>query len=398
MRVSLTNKLVSLPTSRPDCLSFEHFADFRRTLTQIPPAYSLRFSLIAKLASILNLPPNAPVLESCGRIRNSRDFPDIADAAPGAVKPHLFRNLTGHCDYIYSVAMSEDGKKAISSCWDGSVKIWEVETGRNLRTYTHQFCSTLCVVFCPGDKWAVSAGGNSFMHRLDCPWTPDRAVHVWDVETGTKQHTLMGHRTTVTAVDVSSDGFMIASASGDKTIKLWDKNTGENKATLRGHSSTVTTVVFHPDGEMLASGSTDCTIKLWNVSTEHPMRTLDKKHNEAVTQVVFTPDGQRLASSSMDKSIIVWDLRSGEEIISFTEHTDCVISLAMFPNGLRIVSGSDDKTVRIWNLLSGTLEHTLSGHKHSVTSVAVSRDGKTLVSGSWDKTVKVWELRNARRG
>ena len=92
----------------------------------------------------------------------------------------------------------------------------------------------------------------------------DNTIKLWNVETGKEIRTLSGHNEGVTSVSFSSDGKTLASGSEDKTIKLWNVETGKEIRSLSGHNSSVLSVSFSSDGKTLASGSDDKTIKLWN--------------------------------------------------------------------------------------------------------------------------------------
>ncbi|MCA2689583.1 MULTISPECIES: WD40 repeat domain-containing protein, partial [unclassified Microcystis] len=109
------------------------------------------------------------------------------------------------------------------------------------------------VNFSPDGKTLVSGSG-------------DKTIKLWNVETGQEIRTLKGHDSVVSSVNFSPDGKTLVS-SGDNTIKLWNVKTGQEIRTLKGHDSVVSSVNFSPDGKTLVSGSWDNTIKLWNVET-----------------------------------------------------------------------------------------------------------------------------------
>ncbi|MFP4575509.1 MAG: WD40 repeat domain-containing protein, partial [Coleofasciculus sp.] len=129
-------------------------------------------------------------------------------------------------------------------------------------------------------------------------------IKLWDVQTGKEITTFLGHGASVNSVSFSPDGKTLASGSGDNTIKLWDVQTGKEITTLQDTS--VNSVSFSPDGQTLASGSAD-TIKLWDVQTGKEITT-PLGHDNSVISVSFSPDGQTLAFGSFDNTIKLWNV------------------------------------------------------------------------------------------
>ncbi|MGH9881170.1 MAG: WD40 repeat domain-containing protein [Pyrinomonadaceae bacterium] len=118
---------------------------------------------------------------------------------------------------------------------------------------------------------AFSADGKTLASGSD-----DMRIKLWDVVTGRELRTLDGHSDSVRSVTFSDDGKTLASGSSDSTIKLWEVSTGRELHTLTGHSSHVDSVAFGGDGKTLASGSSDRTIKLWDVALEKGTPTLGR--------------------------------------------------------------------------------------------------------------------------
>ena len=114
--------------------------------------------------------------------------------------------------------------------------------------------SVISVNFSPDGRTLVSGSWES--------------IKLWNVETGEEIRTLQGHDGWVYSLNFSPDGKTLVSCSADNTIKLWNVETGQEIRTLKGHDSYVWSVNFSPDGKTLVSGSNDYTIKLWNLGTD----------------------------------------------------------------------------------------------------------------------------------
>ena len=251
----------------------------------------------------------------------------------------LLQTIEGHTDRVAAVAVTPDGARAVSGSWDGTLRVWELSTGRALAT-------------------------------------------------------LEGHTDQVAAVAVTPDGARAVSGSNDGTLKVWELSTGHALATLEGHTHQVTAVAVTPDGARAVSGSNDGTLKVWELSTGHALATLEGPWL-TITAVAVTPDGTRAVSGS-GGMLKVWELSTGRVLATLEGHTDQVSAVAVTPDGTRAVSGSHDRTLRVWELNTGHVLATLEGHTDQVSAVAVTPDGARAVSGSWDGTLRVWELSTGR--
>ncbi|MEH2440508.1 MAG: hypothetical protein V7K16_09440 [Nostoc sp.] len=276
--------------------------------------------------------------------------------------------LRGHSKYVNSVAFRPDGKTLASGSDDWTIKLWDVDTGREI--YTLGSGQVYSVAFSPDGKTLASGGE-------EC------GIKLWDLGTGRKIYTLQGHSNSIYSVAFSPDGKTLSSGSSDKTIKLWDITTGGQIRTFQGHFDSVHSVAFSPDGKILASGSHDKTIKLWDVTTGGQIRTF-QGHSDWVRSVVFSPDGKTLASGSDDKTIKLWDMTTGAQMQTLQENSR---SVAFSPDGKTVMSGGSG--IKLWDMTTGAQMHTLQENSRSV---AFSPDGKTVMSGTRDNTIKIWQL------
>jgi WD40 repeat protein len=290
-------------------------------------------------------------------------------------RPEIFVQL-GHSGQVLTVAFSSDGSLLASGSDDKTIKLWNVASGRELRTLAGHSNAVESVAFSPDGKLLASG-------------SDDKTIKLWDVASGRELRTLAGHGDFVKSIAFSPDGKRLASGSGDKTIKLWDVDTGRELQTFNGHTAAVFSVAFSPDGAMLASGGDDKTIKLWDVANGRELRTLDG-HSNAVMSVAFSPDGKSLASGSGDLSIKLWDVTSGRELRTLPDNS-FVYSVRFSPDGKFLASGDRDGALKLWDVAGGSGPRIMSGESSSVYAVAFSPDGKMIVSGTSEWIIQLWD-------
>lgn len=285
------------------------------------------------------------------------------------------KSFAQHLDAVGAVAFSPDGLMLASGSKDKTIQIWDLATGKSIRTFEGDSSTIWSVTF--DSNGGRLATGTGF-------WR----VMLWDLKTGQLIRTL-DHGASVWSVVISRDGQLLASGSGDKTTKIWNAENGSLIHDLPDHTDFVYSVALTPDGNTLVSASKDKKITIVDVATGRLLNTLNG-HADVVRSVAISPDGKTIVSGAYDETIKVWNLETGELIRSLRGHSDDIVSVAVSPDGKFIASGSKDKTIKIWDLASGELLNTLTGHSDEVYVVTFSPDGKIIASGSKDHTIKLW--------
>ncbi|GAB4301168.1 MAG: hypothetical protein Fur0025_41230 [Oscillatoriaceae cyanobacterium] len=180
----------------------------------------------------------------------------------------------GHSDEVTSVCISDDGQFALSGSKDNTIILWEMATGKQLRTFA-------------GHTWVVNSVCLSADGCLALSGSSDGSLHLWDLATGAATSfgsvasgNFKGHTSWVTSVSLSADRQFALSGSGDSTLKLWDVTTGLCLYEFEGHTSWVNSVCLSPDAKFALSGSDDNTLKLWVLDWEEiklPSRDWDER-------------------------------------------------------------------------------------------------------------------------
>jgi WD40 repeat protein len=322
----------------------------------------------------------------------------VPEARPEERLPGLVRSFTGHKEPVRSVAFSPDGRTALSGSRDRTMKLWDLATGNEIRTFAHKD-DVLSVAFSP-DRRAVLSGSSDALLRL------------WDVATGREIRTFTGHKANVYAMAFSPDAKSVLSGSGLSTakdsapLKLWDAATGKTLRTFAEQTQRIVSVAFSPDGKTALAGGDRSkqseSLKLWDVTTGNEIRQF-AGHDGEVNSVAFSPKGRFALSGSNDKTIKLWDIESGKTVRTLTGHVDRVDAVAFSPDGRYILSGgsgpSDSKSshctpgsMKLWIASAGEEVADFAAHACSVFAVAFSPDGRFALSGGGDNRLKLWDL------
>jgi WD40 repeat protein len=334
---------------------------------------------------------------------------------PAKTQGAEIRRFEGHMDEITSVAYSPDGRHALSGDRKGSVRLWNIETGRQACRFQHYDALDInttwvkSVTFSPCGRYALT-GATGGIHTV---------IRLWEVASGREIRRLAGHRDAVTSVRFSPDGLLAVSGSEDHTARVWEVERGREFLKLEGHTKEVVGVSISPDGKRVLTASQDATFRLWDLQNGRELQRLHLEPPEEdplITGVAYSPTGFLAVCVTM-LGIHVWDLEKNCESRRLA-HVDVplrtasttmggnTLCAAFSPDGRHILSGSGtsyleddllakiggpDNTVRLWDL-NGTQLAVLEGHTANVNSVAFSPDGLRALSGSTDKTVRLWAL------
>jgi serine/threonine protein kinase len=276
-----------------------------------------------------------------------------------------------HSSAVLGVALSPDSRWIASGTLDGTVIIWDANTGQKRFAFAAHGRHVRSLAFSPDGRFLATASwdGTAKVWRFD----PEHArIENYPV------YTLRGHPDRVMNVAFSPDGQHLASAGDDKTLRVWDLATGQEIPHLRGRISRGWCLAYSPDGQSLASAGDEKTLRICDVRTGQEKHTL-RGHSAPVLTVAFSRDGQWLASASgdfgtkADGEVILWNARTGREVMTLRGHIWWITSVMFSPDGRRLASAGVDGNVKLWDLATGQEVLTLRGHTgmvHSMTSAA----------------------------
>jgi WD40 repeat protein len=326
-------------------------------------------------------------------------------------------DLMGGC--VRTVALSSDGRWALTGSDDWTLRLWEVATGRCVRTFEGHTENVYSVLLSSDGIWALSG-------------SYDKTLRLWEVATGHCVRAFGGHTGGVSSLALSADGRWVLSGSGDKTLRLWEVATGRCVRAFEGHTGAVSSLALSANGRWAVSGSRDSTLRLWELTTGRCLRTFEGCG--VLSSVALSSDGRWALSGGWDKTLRLSEVISGSSSpwvlsrpISSVEHLvqgsryraslqrglDCLDRLewqqaaaaareamgckgyGQAPEALELLSQANLHGTRL-RLRAGSCRGVLSGHTGDVSSVTLSADGRWAVSGSEDRTLRLWEVATGR--
>jgi WD40 repeat protein len=286
---------------------------------------------------------------------------------------------------------SPDGKTLIAGDKGGTIRHWQVGTGKLLRETTQ-----------PRDpKFSahvgfLSADGKTYGAASYSGVTPE--IRLWDVATGKQLLRWNQKGKPWTWAALSPDGKQLATSGERNLVLLIDTATGKEVRRFEGPNKTdeVRWFAFSPDGRLLAGSAMDMDLDdqagdclcVWDVATGK-LRHQIKAHRG---RPAYSPDGKYLSCAN-DEGLHLFEIANGKEVQCFLR-SDCHYEPAAFSPDGKTLAVLGNCTLRLWDVATGRRKHRIPGHEFAVSSLTFSPDGKSLASGETfgDGELLVWDL------
>jgi WD40 repeat protein len=215
----------------------------------------------------------------------------------------IIRKVDGLADRVTCLAVSPDGKFLAAGggapTLEGEIKIYELPQLKRVADLPTAHSDTVYgLAFSADGKLLASAGADKF-------------VRVWEVPSGKAIKSMEGH--THHAMDVSwkADGKLLASAGADSTIRVWTYETGEQARSITGHTNQVNRVMFVGATPQVATVAGDMTARVWNAENSQAVRTFAGAKG-FLQSLAVSKDGKTIAAGGQDGKVLVFELATGK--------------------------------------------------------------------------------------
>lgn len=276
---------------------------------------------------------------------------------------------------LYALAVSPQRQLLATGGVGDGIEVWNILNRRRVRT---QFTNTItALAFSPDGKTLASASD---------------AVQLWDMQTGKLLRTILRNSPAVWSVAFSPDSKTLA-IGGFEGVRLWDVKLGKLLWLMK--EPQVQSVAFSPDGKWLNSDNSDYALRAFDMQTHKLLWSQTTLKRVAITDkppIAFSLDSKILADGS--GGTIEWrDPQTGVLLRTIEAHNNGVEAIAFSNDGKLMASASQDWTIKLWDVNTAAWIGTLKGHTAAVTAIAFVPDSKMIISASRDGTVKLWDVR-----
>ena len=237
-------------------------------------------------------------------------------------------------DRITGIDWHQNSKHFLSGAADGVAHVWSIEQ------------PTVPIATLTGhtDRCGKVAMHPTGQHALTSSF--DHTWRLWDIERSTELLLQEGHYRPIVALAVHSDGNVVATGDIGGIARMWDLRSGKGILTLQGHSKQVLALDFST-GHIIASGSGDHTVRIWDMRKQSCVYVIPA-HQNLISDLSFSKSSEVLVTSSYDNSLRIWNTRDFKLMKELKGHEGRVMSVDISDDERSIVSSGYDRTFKVW--------------------------------------------------
>jgi len=322
---------------------------------------------------------------------------------------------TGVLDYIgaaKSIVIPPDGRSVLVASDDRKARVWDVATGKVRMLLNASDSQVNMAVNCA----ALSPDGRQALTGAD-----DKTARIWDLESGKELRRLVGLADGVGALGFAADGRGIVSVNKAGMVWQWDAESGkalqhalapakQGRPAATGEGGAAWPVVLSPDGRRIFMAGIQGVDVVWDVQTGKQIQILDQKPDDLISDADFSPDGSKLLTALGGPDFSLWDVQTGKEVQHFKvnpglrpgflypegDYRDGVKHLALSPDGRRAVTSDSEGSTRLWNVDTGEQVRVIKVKTMENLFVGFSPNSRKMITENADRSATLRDVKSGR--
>ncbi len=255
---------------------------------------------------------------------------------------------------------------------------------------------TLETVIQKGHELAVISIAISADSNYVATGSRDKSAKLWDLNTGREVRSFLGHEYSVTTIDFSKDGKTLMTGSSDGTVRFWEVVSGKQLASLNPSNEIVSDVNFSPDMKYFAVSCLRYPVKVFETASRKKVVEIDAnpESNRKGVATAFSADGKWLATGEDDRKVNVYSTSDWQKVHTFEYGSGscggCATFVAFSPDSKNLYMASHHGSVKKYDVGNGKLLKQYADQVDDLSSLAVSPDGKRLMLAT-EKEIVLWD-------
>lgn len=295
------------------------------------------------------------------------------------MKANITQTFQAHDKPITVLSTTHDSQHIITGSADGTLKVWDLNSGDFLRQIPHDQSPPTSLVTFPHSQFLVTGNQKGI-------------ITIWNSETGEMMRQLHPHDFQITALITMADGQQFVSGAADGTVNVWHSVSGSLLYT-RSHPHKISAMVAtHTSKDVIIATNDEDSSTL----TRYPLMGSDALQQfshvpTGINGLAITQDGAQFIAGSNEGDIAIWDARTGDHLQTIETHQGSAITTLM-PNRRYAIIGTQKPALTLWNLTNGQCIHTLVEPSDWVTALTISQNGQYILAGCRNGMLNIYEL------
>jgi hypothetical protein len=275
-----------------------------------------------------------------------------------------------------ALAFVRDGTLLAGALDDGTVQLWNAETGEWLRTFVGKTGTRGVIAVSPDGRWLAM--------------TVAKGIALWDSEADRPPVNLPGPSQAVTALVFSPDSDLLAIAEQEQRVSLWHVQAMQRAGESFAARSQPLSLAFSPNGRVLTATDEAGGVQSWETPAAKEMSYF-AAHDDAVTALAYAADGKWMATGGRGRFLKLWSVGLERKDRPLATTLETVEGVAFAPDGHWLLAVGANDAIELWNLDGSGDGQIARAHGHDVHALAFSPDGARFATGGDDNTVRVWK-------